>query len=151
MRQEIALDEVGSPLVYAFRDDEGRLTFRYLTVRAGGMGVWVPVPDAGSVVAGQNGQPDELLTQRLRSERRRLAESIAAGDAAQSEREAGLTDQVEALGEQLEDANAELQVRLDENADLRRRVEELEAEKPGGTPKTSTAAAAGRKRPRAAA
>jgi hypothetical protein len=141
MRQELALDDTGAPLVHAFRDDEGRLTFRYLTVRAGGMGVWIEVPGAGTVALGQGGTPDEGLTERLQGERERLAESIAAGDAERNEAVTGLTQQVEALGEELEETRAELQVRLEEAEELRRQLAAAQKAKPGGQQRARRAAA----------
>lgn len=112
MRQEVALEPDGTPCVRPFRTDEGQLVFRYLTVRPGGMSVWVEVPP--DALAGVPKTPG-AVDRQLRAAALGLARSIAAGDAARQEANDALIEQVEALGEELEAARrriAELEDRL---------------------------------------
>lgn len=106
MRQEIGLDEGGAPLVRAFLDpDEGRMVFRYLTVRTGGMAVWLPVgEDIQRAAAEERGSPQAAIAKAKLI----LARTFAGEAAARQEHVETLEAQVEALSDQLEEAQVAL-------------------------------------------
>lgn len=110
MRQEIALDGDGAPVVMAFRSDEGQLTFRYLVVRPGGMSVWLPVGDdiqrQVSMATGR-GEPAALAAQ-IQAAAIEVANQLLQDDTLRLARVEELEALVEAQGEELEALRAKL-------------------------------------------
>jgi hypothetical protein len=146
MRQEVALDETGAPVVRAFRSEEGQLTFRYLTCRAGGMSIWAPITDE---IMRRIPASDRGLDVQLRRIALALARDIGAREAQALERVdtyeetiEALTDELEATRQRLAELDAVATAELDAAVGVQEESVTAQADprwpngKPGPKPKT---------------
>lgn len=147
--REVVLDtRTGLPEVRASRSDEGHLTFRYHTIRSGGMSVWEPLTD--EALRAMDDVDAQEVAVRMREAQLVIARQVAERAQAHTADVEGLRERLEAAEQLIVEAEQRARDAEQSAAEAQARIEELvasaeaEREKPPTTrrPRANSRAAA---------